>query len=329
MGRTTTTSSSATRSLGSPWLSYQAVKPLLTWHGAVDALREGHALLPPSQGDVLLGPDGGMILARVAHMAGLGYGVKAETVVPSNAARNLPSVQGAVLLFDPDTGSVHAVIESAIVTEFKTAADSILGAQLLALPDAEELLIVGAGTVARSLVYAYSAIFSGLKRINVWARNHAKAQAFVDSIHGVTATVTAVDDLKAAVQGAHIMSSATMSKTPLILGEWVQAGTHVDLIGAFTPEMRESDDALMAKARVFVDCKETTIDRIGDLTGPIASGAITRDDVKGDLFDMLANTSLCHRRPSDVTVFKNGGGAHLDLMIANYIARAAEAARAL
>ncbi len=326
---TTTTSNDAPGSLGSPWLSYQAVRPLLNWHGAVEALREGHALLPPSQGDVLLGPAKGVILARTAYMAGLGYAVKAETVVPSNAARGLPSTQGAVLLFGHETGSVRAVIESAIVTEFKTAADSVLAAQLLARPDAEDLLIVGAGTVARSLVYAYSAIFGGLKRIRVWARAPAKAQAFVDSIHGVTAKVTAVDDLKVAVQGAHIVSSATMSRSPLILGEWVRAGTHVDLIGAFTPDMRECDDALMAKARVFVDYKETTIDRIGDLTGPIASGAITRDEVKGDLFDMIADKALCHRQPSDVTVFKNGGGAHLDLMIANYIARAAAATRPL
>ncbi|MGZ3218016.1 ornithine cyclodeaminase family protein [Paracoccus sp. T5] len=301
-------------------LTYDQGRDHITWPGAVEALRRGH-LLPRAQvGDIFLGPASGALLSRAAYIEGLGYGVKSVTVFGANPARDLPTVQGAMLVFGPDDGSVRAIIDSRLVTEFKTAGDSVLGAQLLARPDSRHLLILGAGAVAASLVQAYSAAFPRLERISVWARRSEQAEALVASLGPVAAPVAAVTDLQAAVQAADIISSATMAREPLILGDWVRPGTHVDLIGAYKADMREADDHLMAKAALYVDSRDTTLGHIGELMMPIASGAISEASVRGDLYDLVALATSARRSADEVTVFKNGGGAHLDLMIASHIA---------
>jgi ornithine cyclodeaminase len=128
------------------------------------------------------------------------------------------------------------------------------------------------------------------------------------------------DDLATAVQAADIVCSVTASSAPLIRGDWLQTGTHVDLIGGYTPDMREADDAVMRRARIFVDSRWFTVEHAGDLTQPIASGAISRNDVLGDLFDLCSGRVSGRNHPADITVFKSGGGAHLDLMTAQHIA---------
>lgn len=305
-------------------LTYNGVAPMLHWDDAVEALRAGHTLGPPDLGDLLLGPADALLLNRAAYIAEIGYAVKVETVIPGNTRKNLPSLQGVVILHDPEDGSVRAVIESRLVTEYKTAADSVLGAQLLARPDSRHLLIAGAGPVAGSLTRAYSAIFPTLERISIWARRPERAEALIDSLTDVEADLAVVADLKTTVQVADIISTATSAREPILFGDWVQPGAHVDLIGAFTPEMREADDTLMAKAQVYVDFRDTTIDVAGDLTQSIGSGAITAEDVRGDLYDLTSAEEPARRDDADITLFKNGGGAHLDLMIAAYVVRSAE-----
>lgn len=300
-------------------ITYDAVAPLLRWQEVTEALRRGHTQARPELGDLLLGPQDALLLNRAAYIAGIGYAVKVETVIPGNAGRSLPTVQGAVILHDPDDGSVRAVIDSKLVTSFKTAADSVLAAQLLARPDSEHLLIAGAGPVAASLARAYTAIFPRLERISVWARRPEQANTLVDSLTDVGADLSVATDLRSAAQTADIVASATSAREPILFGEWIQPGTHVDLVGAFTPDMREGDDALMATAHVYVDLRETTIDVIGELTQPIAAGAISRDDVRGDLYDLVASAQPARTTETDITLFKNGGGAHLDLMVAAHI----------
>ena len=134
--------------------------------------------------------------------------------------------------------------------------------------------------------------------------------------------VRATDDLAAAAAEADIVSAATMARAPILKGDWIRPGTHVDLIGAYKADMREADDALMRKARIFVDSRETTIGHIGELTIPIAAGVISADDVLGDFRELIGGAPG-RVDPGDITLFKNGGGAHLDLMIAAYIAEAA------
>lgn len=293
----------------------------LGWRDAVEALRQGHALPKAQIRDVFLGPPTGTMMSRSAWIEGLGYGAKTFTVFDGNAARGLPTVQGAMLVFDGETGRLQAIVDSPLVTEFKTAADSVLGASLLARPDSRHLLVVGAGTVAASLVKAYAAVLPGIERVSVWSRRPEQAQALVAGLEGVGVELVAVPDLQAAVGQADIVSSATMARQPVILGDWVRPGTHVDLIGAFKADMREADDALITRAALFVDSRETTLGHIGELMLPIASGAITAESVLGDLYDLVRPDARRRKSEDEITVFKNGGGAHLDLMIASWIAR--------
>lgn len=309
-----------------PILTFDACSPALSWQQAVEALRRGHGLPRPEQGDLLLGPDSDRLLTRAAWIQGLGAAVKAETVIAGNASRGLPSVQGAVLLFDPDGGAVRAAIESRLITQWKTVADSLLGAQCLARSESRSLVVVGAGAVAETLARGYAAIFPGLRQIALWSRRLQQAAALAATLSGLRVEVAAVTDLPAAVGAADIVSSATMARAPVIHGDWVRPGTHVDLVGAYTPEMREADDALIARGRVYVDFMATVMDRIGEVMEPIRTGAIARDHIRGDLYDLVALRGAARQSKDEITVFKNGGGAHLDLMMACYIADAVEAA---
>lgn len=291
----------------------------LDWNGAVRALRAGHALPRAEIRDTFLGPPEATMMTRSAFIEGLGYGAKPFTVVDANAARGLPTVQGAMLVFDKDDGHLRAVVESGLVTGWKTTADSVLGASLLARPDSRHLLVVGAGAVAASLVRAYRAVMPGIDRVTVWARRPEQARALLAGLEAEGVCLAVADDLRDAAGRADIIATTTMARQPVIPGGWVRPGTHVDLIGAYKADMREADDALMARAALFVDSRDTTLGHIGELLLPIASGAITANSVRGDLYDLVGGTVRPRETEDAVTVFKNGGGAHLDLMIASWI----------
>lgn len=307
--------------VGFTYIDYATAAPRMEWREVIQVLREGHAHARPQQGDVLLGSDGAVMLNRAAFIPGLGYVVKAETTIPSNAARGIPTIQGLVLLFDAEAGGVRAVIDGALVTAFKTAADSALGATLLARADSKHLVIAGAGQVARNLAAAYHAAFPSLERISIWARRPEQAQALAADLAGSIEGIGASEDLRSAMQDADIVATATGARAPILHGDWVRPGTHVDLIGGFTPDMREADNALIVKGVVYVDYLDTTVDIAGDLTQPIADGLISREDVRGDLYDLIGGGQPGRVCPEDITIYKNGGGAHLDLMVANYVAR--------
>lgn len=280
----------------------------LNWPGMVAALEAGHQSARPRIGDQFLHRGDDVLLSRAAWIDGLGVGVKSVTVFPAHR----PSVQGAMLVFDDATGAVEAVIDSALVTRWKTVADSLLGAQILARPDAKRLLVIGAGAVAEGLARAYPVLFPGLK-VEIWNRTAGKAEALAAKTGAKVAM-----DLEAAVARADIISTATMAKTPVLKGEWLREGQHIDLIGAFTADMREADDRALQKSRIFVDSLATTVEHIGEMMIPLASGAIAQADILGDLYD-LAQGADGRRSPDDITLFKNGGGAHLDLMVAREI----------
>lgn len=300
------------------FIRHEEAVGLLSWPEAVEALRDGHRRPRAEVADMFLGPGDATLLSRGAFIAGLGYGVKSVTVLDRNAAHGLPTVQGAMVVFEPEHGRLQAIIDSQLVTEFKTAADSVLGACCLARPDSTQLLVVGAGTVAGSLVRAYCALFPRLRRVSIWARRPEQAAAVARGFAGAPVPVVAVPDLAEAAAGADIVTSATMARAPVLHGAWIRPGTHVDLIGAYKADMREADDALIAGGSLFVDSRETTIAHIGELAIPIAGGVITTDAVRGDLYDLVQGRAG-RRSEAEITVFKNGGGAHLDLMVARYI----------
>jgi ornithine cyclodeaminase/alanine dehydrogenase-like protein (mu-crystallin family) len=197
-----------------PMIGADDVAGRLDWARLVDALAEGHRGPRPELGDTFLSRGGDTLLSRAAWIDGLGVAVKSVTVLPENPARGRPSVQGAMLVFDDATGAVEAVIDSALVTKWKTASDSVLGARLLARPDARRLLIVGAGAVAESLVEAYGAVFPGIA-VTVWARRPEQAEALADRV-GVGIEIA--DALPEAVRAADIVATATMAREPLIRG---------------------------------------------------------------------------------------------------------------
>ncbi|MBM3605254.1 MAG: ornithine cyclodeaminase [Alphaproteobacteria bacterium] len=298
-----------------PHLSAATLTTRPDWRSLIDRIEACHRLDKAQIRDIFLGPASQTLLSRAAWIKNLGFGVKSVTVFRDNATRNLPTVQGVMALFDPDTGAPVATLDSDLVTELKTAADSVLGARLLARPHSETLLILGAGTVANSLLEAYPAVFPSLRHVMIWNRTRERAEALADRHRHDGMRISVVDDIGPAIAAADIVSTATMSYEPVIRGDWVRPGTHVDLIGAFKADMREADDALLRKARIFVDSRSTTIGHIGELMIPIAAGVISEADIQGDFYD-LAGGAAGRLSDEDITVFKNGGGAHLDLMVA-------------
>ncbi len=214
------------------------------------------------------------------------------------------------MLFDDATGGLDAVVDFHLVTKWKTAADSLLAARRLARPDARNILIVGAGTVGRALVAAYASAFPQAS-FTIWNRTPAGADLFAAETGATVAT-----DLEAAIAQADIIGCATMSTEPVIRGSWLRPGQHIDLIGAYRADMREVDDAALKRARLFVDARATTLHHIGELAIPLASGAIAETDIIADFYE----PALFRRADADeITLCKNGGGAHLDLMVARHI----------
>ncbi len=284
---------------------------LLDWIGLTDAIAAGHSLPKAEIADTFLYRDKDTLLNRAAWIDGLGLAVKSATVFPGNPAKGDPMVNGGVSLYADDNGMLEAMVDFHLVTKWKTAGDSLLAARKLARKDSRNILIVGAGTQGRGLHAAYSAVFPDAQ-FTVWNRTPANAKAMAAEIPNLAIAT----DLEAAVRGADIITSATMSTEPLILGDWLQPGQHVDLIGAYRPDMREVDDTALTRARVFVDSLDTTVDHIGELKIPLAGGVISRDAIIADYYDLAKFT-----RTSDeeITVFKNGGGAHLDLITSRYI----------
>ena len=306
----------------SNYISYESAIDLLSWEDSVAALRAGHLAPKAEIADIFLGPQTATLLNRAAFIDGLGYGVKAVTVMGENPTKGLPTVQGAMMVYAPETGGLSAIIDSRLVTEIKTASDSTLGARLLARPESKRLLIVGAGVVAESLIRAYTEIFPGLEHVSVWARRPEQAQALLGRMTGIKAKLSVAEALATAAASADIISTATMARMPVLKGEWITPGTHVDLIGAFKADMREADDALISTGSLYVDSRDTTLHHIGELMIPLAAGIIAENDVKGDFYDLIASGTTARTSDDEITVFKNGGGAHLDLMTADYISGA-------
>lgn len=284
---------------------------LLNWIDLTDTIAAGHDLPRSEVDDVFLYQGDNTLLNRSAWIAGMGLAVKCATIFPGNRDVGKPMVNGGVTLYSDEDGTLEAILDFHLVTKWKTAGDSLLAARRLARPDSRNILIVGAGTVGRSLKQAYQAAFPEAT-FTVWNRSPAGAKSFVADLPDVKIAT----DLEAAVRQADIITSATMSTEPLIKGDWLQPGQHVDLIGAYRPDMREVDDAALQKSRIFVDNRHTTMAHIGELKIPLETGAINADAVIADYYELSA---FQRQNDAEITLFKNGGGAHLDLMTCRYI----------
>ncbi len=236
-------------------------------------------------------------------------GVKVVSVFPGNGARGLASVSASYLLCDGATGQHLALIDGGELTRRRTAAASALAGSFLAREDARSLLIVGSGHVGGLMADAYRTV-RPIGRVMIWNIRPAGAERLAARLGA-----EAVTDLAAAVRQADIVSCATLSREPLVRGEWLRPGTHLDLIGGFTSAMREADDAAVGRARVFIDT-DAALAEAGDLIDPIAHGVLRREDIAGSLFSLCRGETPGRRDAMEITLFKSVGTALEDLAAA-------------
>ena len=251
-------------------------------------------------------------------------GIKVVTVFPDNGNRGLPSIYGQYLLLDGATGASLALLDGTMLTKRRTACASGLASRYLSRPESRRLLMIGTGALASQLIRVHAKV-RPIEEVAIWGRRPDRAadlaRELLDSLPsalGRPISVRAVADRQQAVAVADIVSCATLSKTPLIEGDWLRGGQHIDLVGAYTPEMRESDDRAVWRARVYVDTRAGALKEGGDIVQPLANGTIDEDDVIADLFE-LSRGQRTGRLPGDatsITLFKSVGAALEDLAAA-------------
>lgn len=301
----------------------QHVVDCLDYRTLIEALRAGFACRnsQPIQMRQETGADAdSKVLLVKAAWDGEVTVVKAVTLNANNRQSEVPYIQGLVAIFDKASGTPLGVVDAKEVTYRRTAAASALAADYLARPNAEVMTLIGTGLLAPHMALAHAAT-RPIRRVNVFGRSLDKAESTAGTISrsAPAVQVRAVRDLPEAVREADIVTTATSSKSPVLHGAWISAGTHVDLVGAFTPEAREADDETMAGARVFLDDRNTTVEEAGDVALPIASGTITAKDIVGDLWDLCGGQVAGRTADSEVTVFKSVGTALADLVAAKLI----------
>jgi ornithine cyclodeaminase len=260
-----------------------------------------------------------LLLMPVWQPAGT-TGVKLVTVAPTNPAKRLPTVHSIFVLFDTTTGVPLALLDGEELTLRRTAAASALASTYLSRPDSASLLVVGTGTLAPYMAAAHCAV-RPIHTVKIWGRSRDKAAHTARQItaQGLPQDVTLeiVGDLETAVHNADIITCATTSTTPIVHGDWVKPGTHVDLVGGFKPDMREADDSLMGKAIVFVDTFAGALAEAGDLIQAIASGYLRREDIAAELADLTAGRHAGRANLQQITLFKSVGTGIEDLCAAN------------
>lgn len=270
---------------------------------------------PPRSHLDLPGDDGAKLLIMPSYDARDLIGVKIVAVVPSNGARDMPAVDGVYILMDGLTGRPLATLDAPALTVLRTAGVCALAASRLSRPGSRRLLVVGTGALVPHLVKAYRCV-RALDSVAVWGRNPAKAEGMAARLSETGIAARAAPDLVAALRGADIVCCATLAQTPLIHGRDVVAGTHVDLVGSFTPAMREADCELFRRGRLVVDT-EIAFSESGDLIGPLAEGIVDR--ASPTLTRLLTTPALDRADPKEITIFKTVGTGLADLAAARYI----------
>lgn len=291
---------------------------LLDFPSLIEALRamfrSGCDVPPRHHHTIATGEGGtapGTLLLMPAWQQGRALGIKIVTVFPDNARRALPAVHGTYLLLDATTGIPTAMLDGTALTLRRTAAASALAADYLARPDSAVHLMVGTGALAPYLVAAHRAT-RPIRETLVWGRDAAKARALAARLGE---GVTAVANLPEATARADIVTCATLAREPLICGEWLRPGAHLDLVGGYTPDMREADDTAVARSRVYIDT-DMALREAGDIVQPLRSGVLTRERIVGDLFGLARGLNAGRGDAGEITLFKSVGSALEDLAAA-------------
>lgn len=256
---------------------------------------------------------------RSAPQAGAAsfMGVKIVSIHPGNSRRGKPSISGAYLLMSAASGETLALLDGPALTLWRTAAASALAVSYLARADASRLVMVGAGALAPYLIAAHASV-RPIAQVLLWNRDPRRARALAAECNGRSYSVGATNDLEGAVRSADIVSCATLSAKPLVQGAWLKPGAHLDLVGAYTPDMRESDDEAVRRARIYVDTRAGALAEAGDIVQPVRAGIIGEADIRGDLFDLCRGTVAGRRSADEITLFKSVGTAIEDLAAARH-----------
>ncbi|HUE96807.1 MAG TPA: ornithine cyclodeaminase family protein [Longimicrobiaceae bacterium] len=294
---------------------------------ALLATARGEVTLPLRQ--VVLLPGGRGALASMPAVApALGLGVKVITVLPGNHGSTYPSHQGAVLLFGHEHGELQAIVDAGELTAIRSAAVSGVATRLLAREDASDLALLGSGVQARTHLAAMRAVRT-LERVRVWSPTRANREAFAEresGRHGIP--VEPVGSAEAAVRGADLVCTVTAATAPVLRGEWLSPGVHVNAVGASLPSARELDTEAVRRGRLFVDRRESTVHESGDYLIPLRAGSIGEDHIVAELGEILDGTAAGRRGPDEITLFKSLGIAIEDLAAARLLADRARAERA-
>jgi ornithine cyclodeaminase len=241
-------------------------------------------------------------------------GTKIVNVFSDNTRLNLPSVLAAYLLQSGETGAPLAIMDGSRLTLWRTAAASALAARYLARADAAHLLMVGAGALAPFMIRAHASS-RPIKRVTIWNHRRASAERLAASLSAEPWSVSVADTLPQAVAEADIVSCATLTEQPLIHGEWLRDGTHVDLVGAFNLSMRECDDAAVMRASIFIDTAAAKSEG-GDIAVALNSGLLTEEDIVADLYDLCRERHRGRTSTTEITLFKSVGTGIEDLAAA-------------
>ena len=303
-----------------PMIPASEVHAALAWRPLVDALRTAFVAgaTAPVRSSHAVTPEGDRLLLMPAW-DGAGLGVKIVTVFPRNLARGIASVGALYVLMDGTTGHPLALIDGEALTLRRTAASSALASTYLSREDARTLVVVGTGALAPFMAEAHCAV-RDISRILVWGRHPDRAERTAAALVARGLPARAIATLDRALAEADIVTCATTAREPVVRGAWVRGGTHVDLVGAFTREMRESDDDLVARAQVFVDTYAGALKEAGDLVQAIDEGAITREHVRAELAELASGTHAGRTERDAVTLFKSVGTALEDLCAARLVA---------
>jgi ornithine cyclodeaminase/alanine dehydrogenase-like protein (mu-crystallin family) len=299
-------------------ISAQEVAGALTWPALIERLattfREG-VEAPPRHHHAMHRPDGEATMLLMPAWEKAGYiGMKMVNVFPQNANAGLPAISGLYILCEGQHGTPLACLDGSALTSRRTAAASALAARELARQNADSLLVVGTGKLAPMLVEAHAAV-RPIRTVRIWGRTPDKATALAEQFRD-RFDCQAVTDLETAVPEADIISCATLSTEPLVRGEWLQPGSHLDLVGAFRPSMRETDSLCLARGDVFVDTYAGAMGEAGDILQAIDEGAFSKEDLRAELAELLRNEKPVRTSDEAITVFKSVGASLEDLAAA-------------
>lgn len=290
----------------------------------IDALEQGFAqkgtLVPMRHHHDFPNPEVGeesTLLLMPAWNPGREAGVKIATVSPANGRFDLPAIQGIYIYLDALKGSIRAILEAKSLTVKRTAAASALASKYLSRPDSKSMLMIGTGALAPNLIRAHASI-RPLEQVYVWGRDPKKAEALCELLKEENFDLTPTQNLEDALGKVDLISAATISKTPLVLGKHLKPGQHLDLVGAYRPDMREADDLAVERSQVFVDTFQGGLKESGDIVLPLKSGLLREADIKADLFAMAAKRHKGRENDREITFFKSVGHALEDLTAASY-----------